>query len=106
MPLFKHHAWRDDPEISLRAHPLRKRIDFIFPGLVHAFYAYTAVCVVKAFLGYPYLFSGGHKISFTRLFGLGDPHPVMGGHHDSSHHDSHHGEHHAGHQAPKAASHH
>lgn len=78
MPLFWHHAWRSDPGISMQPLNLRQRINLLFPGMLPAFYIYTAITIGKSFLGYPYLFNGGHKISFTRLFGVGDPHPVMG----------------------------
>lgn len=81
MPLFTHQAWRSDPGISLQGMNFRQRVNIMFPGLIPAFYLYTAITVGKTLMGYPYLFEGGHKISFTRLFGVGEPHAVMGAPH-------------------------
>jgi len=61
-----------------------------FTGFGTAAVLYGSWVVVKHYLlGYPYLFNGGHKIAWQKMFGGESPHAVVGGGHGAHGHSSH-----------------
>jgi len=95
-----------DPGISLTANTWKETFRFVLPGAGAALGLYIFSLGVKKLLGYPYLFEGGHKISFTKWLGISPPHPVMGGHHGHEDHNAVRHEANGDHEADKHGGHH